>query len=79
MNTDDGTHRTEQRKFRIILDGKLDERRQEWFEDVEIVLTGDKTELTGTTRDRTELHGLLKRIHDLNLDLNSVEVEEPAN
>ena len=63
------------RRFRIMLEGQLDERRRKWFDDVEVEILEDKTVLNGSVRDRNELHGLLRRIHDLQLSLISVNME----
>jgi len=67
-----------EKEFRIVIEGQLDPRRWEWFDDVRIEKRKDSTQLAGTARDRNELHGLLKRIHDLNLQLISVEVGRAA-
>jgi len=75
MNIDNQKHG--QRKFEIVLEGQLDERRQRWFEDVNVKIQDDVTILTGLTRDRAALHGLLKRIHDLSLTLKTVNVKNP--
>lgn len=77
MTADTQTNGSGQRKFEIRLEGRLDERRQRWFEDVNVEIQNDITILTGLTEDRAALHGLLKRIHDLNLTLQTVNLKNP--
>ncbi len=45
-----------------------------WFDGLKIESNGETTTLTGMMRDQTELHGLLRKIHDLHQTLLSVEV-----
>jgi hypothetical protein len=64
--------------YRIGIEGKLCERCEGWFDDMEIVVrSGDGgstiTTLTGVVSDQAALHGLLARIRDLGLLLLSVQ------
>jgi hypothetical protein len=64
--------------YRIEIEGKLCERCEGWFDDMEIVIgsgDGDSTitTLTGIVSDQSALHGLLSRIRDLGLLLLSVQ------
>jgi hypothetical protein len=55
------------------LNGRLDRKWSDWFDQMEISTEGDQTILTGAVADQAALHGLLIRIRDLNLTLLSVE------
>jgi len=59
-------------KVKIKVEGRLDSKWQDWFEEMEIIYDGDNTILTGTVSDESHLHGILNRIRDLNLKLISV-------
>ena len=59
--------------YRIKLNGRLDRKWSDWFDQMEISTEGDQTILTGPVADQAALHGLLIRIRDLNLILLSVE------
>jgi len=59
--------------YRIKLNGRLDRKWSDWFDQMEISTEGDQTILTGPVADQAALHGLLIRIRDLNLTLLSVE------
>ena len=59
--------------YRIKLKGCLDPKWSDWFEQMAIFTDRGNTILTGPVADQAALHGLLTRIHDLNLTLLSVE------
>jgi hypothetical protein len=59
--------------YRIKLEGYLDNKWSEWFEEMAISSEGRETILTGPVADQAALHGLLIRIRDFNLTLLSVE------
>jgi len=61
-----------QGKVKIKVEGRLDSKWQDWFDEMEIIYDGDNTILTGTVSDESHLHGILNRIRDLNLKLISV-------
>ncbi len=65
-------------KYRIRLKGHLDPKWSDWFEHMVISTESGDTILTGSLVDQAALHGLLTRIHDLNLALLSVECIEPV-
>ena len=50
------------------------------FDDVEVTAAGDTTVLRSARADQAALHGLLRRIQDLGLDIVDVHLEsaEPA-
>ena len=57
----------------------MDGSWSEWFDGFAIVPQDDGTTLlTGEVRDDAALHGLLKKVRDLNLPLVSVHVGESA-
>lgn len=66
------------KNYRIKLNGRLDRKWSDWFDQMEISTEGDQTILTGPVADQAALHGLLIRIRDLNLTLLSVERLEPV-
>ncbi|MGD8536172.1 MAG: hypothetical protein PVF66_10025 [Candidatus Aminicenantes bacterium] len=59
--------------YTIKVEGCLDKKWADWFEDMEMNYEGDVTVLKGPVADQAALHGLLARIRDLNLVLLSVE------
>ena len=63
--------------YRIKLNGRLDRKWSDWFDQMEISTEGDQTILTGPVADQAALHGSLIRIRDLNLTLLSVEQTGP--
>jgi hypothetical protein len=65
--------------YEIRLKGLLDDRWAEWFEGLTITLeeNGD-TLLTGPVVDQAALHGLLKRVRDLGMQLISISPIEPG-
>lgn len=69
MNDSTGKHT----HYQIEIQGRLDDRWQEWFEGFTMTRTADgRTILTGPIRDQSELHGVLKKINNLGLTLISV-------
>ena len=59
--------------YEIKLKGHLDEHWSEWFDNLAIAYDEhDNTILAGPVADQSELHGLLKKVHDLGLSLISV-------
>lgn len=67
-----------QRQYEIEIEGHLDDRWQEWFEDFTLTHTVDgRTVLTGPIRDQAALHGILKKINNLGLTLISVNPVNP--
>lgn len=59
--------------YHIKIQGQLDDRWQEWFDDLDIILTLDgDTILSGAIVDQSALHGVLKKISNLGMKLISV-------
>lgn len=66
-------HAGKQNQYNIEIEGHLDDRWQDWFEDFTITrLANGRTRLTGPIRDQAALHGVLKKINNLGLTLISV-------
>ncbi len=62
--------------YEIKIKGQLDPRWSDWFAGLKLMhLEVDETLLSGELPDQAALHGLLERIHDLNLTLISVKCE----
>ena len=61
------------RMYKVAVEGTLKGVPVSWFETLSISQEPGCTIITGVMRDQTELHGLLRRIHDLHLTLRSVE------
>ena len=65
--------------YEIRVKGHFDPPWSDWFSDLELTqVDGDETLLSGLLADQAALHGLLKRIRDLNLTLISVNCETPT-
>ncbi len=59
-------------RFRLEVEGELDETWSAWFQADIIATTSGRTVLELTVADESELHGLLRRVHDLHLRLISL-------
>lgn len=65
--------------YAIMVEGHLDSRWQEWFDDFSITLTEDgNTILRGTVQDQAALHGILNKVCNLGLKLISVNRVESS-
>lgn len=62
------------RTVRVRVRGRLSERLAAAFDGMTLVQRGGATELVGEMLDQAQLHGLLTRIRDLGLELESVTV-----
>jgi hypothetical protein len=62
-------------KTKIIIQGRLDKKWKDRFEDLEISYEGDNTILSGNLKDEAHMHGVLNIIRDLNLKLISINPE----
>ena len=60
--------------IRIRVRGRLSERLAAAFDGMRPVRRSGATELVGEVVDQTQLHGLLARVRDLGLELESVSV-----
>jgi hypothetical protein len=59
--------------YRIVVEGRLDERWSDWFEGLTIVpQASGQTLLSGPISDQSALFGILLKIRDLGLNLISV-------
>ena len=64
--------------FQIRIQGHLGRQWQGWFEGLTITLEEDgNTLLNGPVADQSALHGILKKIRNLNMPLLSVNVMDP--
>ena len=61
-------------EIRIRVQGRLSARLAGAFDGMRVVQRNGATELVGEVVDQTQLHGLLARIRDLGLELESVTV-----
>ncbi len=65
--------------YQIRLKGHLGSHWADWFEGLTITLEEDGNMLlTGPVIDQSALHGLLKKVRDLNMPLLSVHSVEPS-
>ena len=63
--------------YRIEVQGYLDEKWSDWFDNMAIVPLVDEegvyvTSLTGTVIDQAALHGMLRKLYDLGLPVLSI-------
>jgi hypothetical protein len=65
--------------IRIKVRGRLSNRLAAAFDGVTAVRCAGATELVGDVADQAQLHGLLSRIRDLGLELESVTVAGPTD
>ena len=65
------------RRIRITIRGRLSNRLATAFDGMMLVPCTGATELVGEVADQAQLHGLLSRIRDLGLDLESLTVTGP--
>jgi hypothetical protein len=65
------------RSIRITVRGRLSDRLAAAFDGMTLVPRTGATELVGEVADQARLHGLLSRIRDLGLELESVTVAGP--
>ena len=61
------------------MSGRLSDHFATAFDGMTLVPRSGATELVGTVADQAQLHGLLTRIRDLGLDLESVSVAPEAH
>ncbi|KAA3663811.1 MAG: hypothetical protein DWQ04_08890 [Chloroflexi bacterium] len=73
-------HTNKQSDYDIKIQGQLDDSWKEWFDDLDIILTPDgDTILSGAIVDQAALHGVLKKISNLGLNLISVNPHSQQN
>ena len=66
------------RTYRVVLSGELGDRFETLFDGMELSRQGGTTVLVGAMQDQAHLAGVLERVHELGLDLISVNLEDPA-
>ena len=66
------------RNVRITVRGRLSQRLAAAFDGLTPVQRTGATELVGVIADQAQLHGVLSRIRDLGLELESVTVAGPT-
>ena len=59
-------------RFRIVVTGRLSEGFATALCDLELEAADGRTALTGTFVDQAQLHGVLERLSDLGIELESV-------
>ena len=69
---------TSTRTVRITVSGQVSDRLATAFDGMTLVHRAGATELVGPVVDQAHLHGVLGRIRDLGLDLESVSVAPEA-
>lgn len=62
------------RRIRVTVRGRLSDRLAAAFDGLTLVRCTGSTELVGEITDQAQLHGVLRRIRDLGLELQSVTV-----
>lgn len=68
----------ERRCVRITIRGRLSPRLAETFDGLAIEPAPGATVLVGQVADQAQLHGVLARLRDLGLDLESLATTEPS-
>ena len=68
----------ERRCVRILIRGRLSPRLAEAFDGLAVERAPRGTVLVGQVADQAQLHGVLARIRDLGLELDSVTTTEPS-
>jgi wyosine [tRNA(Phe)-imidazoG37] synthetase (radical SAM superfamily) len=62
-----------QSHYEIVIEGHLDDRWQEWFEDFSMIrMENGRTVLTGPICDQAALYGVFRKINNLGLKLISI-------
>jgi hypothetical protein len=70
-------HTTRRIPIQITIRGRLSNRLAAAFDGMTLVHSTGVTELVGEVADQAQLHGLLSRIRDLGLELESLTVTGP--
>jgi hypothetical protein len=63
-------------KIEIIVEGHLDKKWMNWFDEVVISYDVANTIFLGNIKDEAHLHGILNQIRDLNLKLISIKPDK---
>jgi hypothetical protein len=64
-------------RYRVVIEGSLCATDLAWFDDVEVTETPEGSVLEIIALDQSQLHGFLRRLHDLRLRLISVTRLDP--
>lgn len=59
-------------RYRIVVKGRLSERFASAFEGLEFEAKGGRTIVEGHFADETQLYGLIDRLRDLGIELESI-------
>jgi hypothetical protein len=59
-------------RYQIRVEGVLDSSWAAWFGNLQIENDGRQTTMSGSFTDQSALHGVLAKVRDLGLTLNSV-------
>ena len=64
-------------RYEIHVEGRVDRRRSDWFDGMQITGGPDGTTIGGEVADQSALHGLLDRVRDFGLTIVSVTRVDP--
>jgi hypothetical protein len=64
-------------RYRLVIEGELDERFAFLFGDMEMSHVGGQTVMSGPVIDQAQLHGFIERIEELGLKLIALQEEHP--
>jgi hypothetical protein len=59
-------------RYRLVVEGRLGPEWRDWFGAAAVEVDEERTVIELRVRDQAELHGLLRRVHDLHLPLVSL-------
>lgn len=68
---------TKQQTCRIIVRGEVGPIGRSFFEGMNIRVVDGNTEVTGAIVDQSHLHGLIRGMEDMAIEILSMEVNEP--
>jgi hypothetical protein len=69
-------HMNTTRRIRLTVRGRLSDRLAQAFHGMTLERRGGATHLVGEITDQAQLHGVLTRIRDLGLELQSLTVTD---
>jgi hypothetical protein len=64
-------------RYRLVIEGELDERFAFLFGDMEMSHVGGQTVMSGPVIDQAQLHGFIERVEELGLKLIALQEEHP--
>jgi hypothetical protein len=76
-NPNSGLQRPESR-YHLVVEGELGPEWREWFAAERVEVDDGTTLIELRIRDQAELHGVLRRVHDLHLRLVSLTRDTPS-